>query len=373
MNATDSSPSSTSSAPRESSVGRFIVDNPGPAITAVGILIYAIAGLAHRYFYGQFGVRPAEVGLTYVDIVAKAALGLGILLAVALSFTVAFAALNTALAAFVFFVDSQANDRIMSSITSRRPGRIGLVAYSLILVVSWIKGWEVLLIASVVAAGAIVSAEGFMAFRDRHLPSKPSLVNVSLAETTLQLYSITISTVLFAVGYLFGGHSDEFVADGSTDIWLWLALITLGPAVVAMFIPYVYANWAKRASAEETKRKWFDGVIERTPSLRVLVLALACLLLVVTLLVAALVAHESSRAVAHGLPREAFIYEPVHSPVTCVDVDWIRREAAPTVPQRALYLGEAGGTAVLYHARQGTVRLPAHDIVIRETSAVPCS
>src|SRR5262249_44087678 len=50
------------------------------AIAAVGgAALYAIVALGYQLFYGDFGISPADVGITQTDIVAQAAVSLALL------------------------------------------------------------------------------------------------------------------------------------------------------------------------------------------------------------------------------------------------------------------------------------------------------
>jgi hypothetical protein len=50
--------------------------NPIPALTLFGLLLYASLRLGAGIFYGRLGFNPEEVGLGYAEILAKAAYGL---------------------------------------------------------------------------------------------------------------------------------------------------------------------------------------------------------------------------------------------------------------------------------------------------------
>jgi hypothetical protein len=72
-------------------IAQFAEKNPAVAVTLVGIIDYAIAGLAHLYLYGSLGISLDEVGLGYSAILSKTALMLALtflLSAAGLAFTV---------------------------------------------------------------------------------------------------------------------------------------------------------------------------------------------------------------------------------------------------------------------------------------------
>lgn len=63
---------------QRSSILDVVIQNPGTALTYVGLFAFAVLQFALAIYYGRFGVTPAEVGVTY----ASALTGSGPLLAI---------------------------------------------------------------------------------------------------------------------------------------------------------------------------------------------------------------------------------------------------------------------------------------------------
>jgi hypothetical protein len=77
---TDGIPHSRPRSFRKESTVKFIADHFGAIVTGLGLIIYASVRLGYQTFYQQFDLTPESVGITYLSMVAPAAVYLALLL-----------------------------------------------------------------------------------------------------------------------------------------------------------------------------------------------------------------------------------------------------------------------------------------------------
>jgi hypothetical protein len=357
-------------------IAQFTENNPAVAVTLVGIIVYAIAGFAHLYFYGSLGVSLDEIGLGYTAILSKAAL--------VLSLTVLFLATVLAFTSFIVFFLIGLYYTTESKFF-RRIGRMGRWETPILLTIGvvFILGlWRESAITVSVLVLILLFSSLKTAIKIRKRIASPSPLQVSLAAAMMLWIVVAVAAGAGAALSVHYGDSESI-----PPIWVVsLALIILSTySVFYWLFPLAYASWHKRhgSTAVSVRRRfatsdpmtlwnrwrllWVvatDWVFSRFPHRRVLWVTASMLILAGVMTFVSFVARDDLRRVIDGQPRNSLASQVAHSPITCVTFTWLEDAELQNVPDRLLYLGRADGRVVLYVPRQGPVRLPAASVAL---------
>jgi hypothetical protein len=366
-------------------IAQFADQNPAVAVTLVGILVYAIAGFAHLYFYGSLGVSLDEVGLGYSAILSKAALVLALALLVS-----ATVLASTAFIVLFFIGAFYSTD---SSSRKRRLDNMGCWGGLIILVmgaavfVAFIREPVITVAAlfSIVWLSAIITSIRLL----RREVYGPSPLEAALAGA-IMLWIVLASSFAsgFALRAIYGGP------ESVPPVWYWLLGLIFIPLLTISYLglPVAYASWHKRHSTSSTPsaqrpvlkdkatlqdrlkylwrlvtyrwRKATDWVFSGFPNRRILVASASLLILVSIMSYVARIARYDLQRVMDGRPSTSLASQVVHSPITCVAFTWLEDTNIQYMNGDVLYLGRADGRVVLYVPTRGPVRLPAASVAL---------
>ncbi len=376
---TDQTPSSQK--PRFATIlGNWLEQNPTTFVALGGLLVYAMCGTAHLYFYGQFGLSLSDVGLSYGAILSRSALAL----------------LVTVSGLIIGAVALTIWQLLLVGLYSARDDGQGWTAW---LLIAAVVVWIVLGITGgqwgsglIVPAFAAVLQAAVAAVRLSREGVVPSPFDVSLAIVTVSSYWLSAAVV--AVILL------RSIGQPASAVSVILGVGVAVPyAVVTALVPIAYGHWRRSGRAacsggatafeddlESTRTsfhswwrsRWLstaDRLFSSFPDRLVIGIALVGLIFLITGVLVATVSYFDATGLRNGATsRAGLLGHAAHSSVTCVRVETFEGEPLSAVPGYAIYLGtSANGSVALYDPESDrTIRMPESELVITTVRPGDC-
>jgi hypothetical protein len=329
-------------------------------LAALG-LAYACLWWSYQQFYEQFGVSPQDVGLTptgSASDIAGAALQLGIWLLIVV--------------AVLTFLPVAA----VTVVTAAWEGTVREIRIAA---------------AAVAAVASLLGLTAFLYWRLVHHWAG-ELISLTIAAAVFALLRILVpligKTAAAAVAVLVG--LTAFLYWWLVDNWVGLILLTIAAAVFALLrvlLPLlgdVYAAEPGEPASVEAKVV-AAGIGWATPRLA-LIVALATAVVGMTFLDLPTDAAEAGKCARRYIPHQSAESVPVlnlpipglHLPILSVhaqpaNLKWLPgSKPARITDTNVIYLGEAGGSVVVYNRQaQTTRRLPAASVVMSVNTKAP--
>lgn len=341
---------------------RWAVQHVGPVLAGAGALVSVVVGLSYEYFYGYLDVRPSELGLGSQEIVLHAALGLALLLVSLSPLAMLFACVLGSRLQVAPAAESPAPAPTVDSAEPSARSGIAVLLAATFLVTTVAATVAIIRLAPGAATVCAFLAFGSLAAGGTVLALRRAEGGIP-GRTWRSAWDVSIvgyaSFVTFLGGAGIGGAAA--LADPPSELLFALGVALCTAAILGAGLA---RRWFRQRDGDDRPHRLFQTRADLVAGV-VVAVWIVVLVVVSTGFDARYLLKEGAAPTGLGAPLRS-------AQITCMSVRWLDGQPPAGLPTNALYLGQSGGTTVLFEPGHGPVRVPSGRVALVPAEANAC-